>query len=110
MKFNFNHIVDKLFGIKERIPNEVGFDYAFRAVCCPVAVTGFFSYIKYIKKRKKYLQVWKNVNEEEQLKWIGFHWHDINHAEADKQAAIEHEIIMDNLRIALNNWNPTGVK
>lgn len=104
---NLYKLADKLLGIKEPITNEIGFDYAFNLVMHPAQPTGFFNYIAFLDKRKRYLNVWKDISNEEQLMWVKFHEHDVSHAEHEKQAAIEHAIIMNNMKIALNNWKQT---
>ena len=50
---NLYKIADALFGVKEPIDNEVGFNYAFRYVC-RVRYSGIISYVRYLQKRKEY--------------------------------------------------------
>ena len=90
---NLYKLADTLFAVKEPIDNEGGFNYAFRHVC-RVRYSGIISYIQYLQKRKEYLPVWKHLDADLQLKWVGFQEHDdIMVIERIRQNK-EHEAIM----------------
>ena len=90
---NLYKIADALFGVKEPIDNEVGFNYAFRYVC-RVRYSGIISYIRYLQKRKDYLPVWKLQSPDQQLRWVGFQEHDDRMAIERKRQNEEHEATM----------------
>ena len=91
---NLYRIADALFGVKEPIDNEVGFNYAFRHVC-RVRYRGIISYIRYLQKRKEYLPVWKLQAPDQQLRWVGFQEHDDRMVIERKRQNEEHEAIME---------------
>ena len=91
---NIYKLADTLFGIKEPIDNEVGFNYAFKYVC-KVRYKGLLSYIGYLKRRKAYLQVWKLQEPEQQLKWVGFQEHDDRMVVERKRQNEDHDAIME---------------
>ena len=91
---NLYKIADILFGVKEPIDNEVGFNYAFRHVC-RVQYSGIISYVRYLQKRKEYLPIWKHLDTDLQLKWVGFQEYDDIMVIERIQQNKEHDAIME---------------
>ena len=91
---NLYKIAYALFGVKEPIDNEIGFNYAFRYVC-KARYSGVVSYILYLQKRKGYLPVWKRASPEEQKKWVGFQEHDDRMVVERKRQNEEHDALME---------------